>query len=164
MNKVKEYIKLHKTKLSVIFALAGAFLIVFSTLFPDSTKSINTTDDELSSYGRMLENRLKETLSAVTGEDCFEIMITFKSSFENVYNDEKIHSSQTANAAAAFLTTDDSKAPIVIKRKNPEIAGVVIACKRLLDTDSVIAIKQAAATVLNVSKNKIYIIGGDSKS
>ncbi len=161
MNKTIIKLKENRTTLTVLVIIAGLILIALSYIAPSSDLPTDNTENELELYGQKLEEKLGKTLNYLTGTDCFEIMITFKSSYENVYSDlSDKNENKAVGTVDVFSSNRENREATVIKRKNPEIAGVVIAAKTFLDADSLKTVKEAVATALNISKSKIYIIGG----
>lgn len=170
MKHIKDsfFFKSNKKIIIALIGVLGVFLIAISYVKEAEPDGIHTAyygNSELDEYGSMIENKLEDTLSAVTGKDTVEVMITFSGTFENVYRDSYSFSSDRnfdIDTAYAF-SSDNKKDDGVIKRLCPKIAGVMIVCKTKLDPNGYSAIKKAASTALNVSESKICIIGGEEK-
>jgi len=171
MNKFKETVIGDKKNLSVIMMLAGVAVIIVSFLLTNQ-RSVNTgtsydQKDELEIYGEKLENKIENAVCTITGENTVEVVITFSSTFETVYA-ENVKTDGTSSGfygetAIAPMSGSDGKSPVIVKKNCPKISGVMIVCKKAMDKQSYTAIKKAAATALNISESKIYIIGGEAR-
>ena len=156
-TKVTEYVKKNgKLLLVVVTSLIGIILIALSYTVKD-VSSEQDYDTQLTAYGRHLEERLSSTLEKITGENTVDIVITFDSSFEKVYLE--------TSGEPSFDTLsklNSTSQPLQVKTKSPEIKGVMIACTSITTPEEFAVLKKAAATVLDISQNKIYIIGGEN--
>ncbi len=158
-TNVKEYLK-NNTKIILVICLAltGFILIALSYTNTNAGKENNDGDTELLKYGEYLENKLTQTLERITGENTVDIVITFDGSFEKVYLENH---GQATNQTALYFDKEIST-PITVKTKNPKIKGVMIVCTSISEKSEFKILKEAAATVLDISENKIYIIGGET--
>lgn len=162
MIKLKNFIFSKRKNVIVFLAIIGALMIILSFAIDSSEKTSkkNSDNNELSEYGNTLEEKLENTLSALTGEGSIEAMITFSTGFENVY-DNGISVSNGYDSM--FSTSGAASEPVQIKRNCPKIGGVMLVCDAGLDEESLLQIKKAAATALNISETKIYVIGGETR-
>ncbi len=147
-----------KMFITVLIGICGFLLIIFSYFLPENkSKSESETIliTEADYYGENLETKIKKTIEKLTGKNTIDVMITFDGTFEKVlYNNTKNSTSITYNIS------DKEENPCIIKTKVPSIKGVMIVCTSIKNESDFINIKKAVATVLNISENKIYIIGG----
>ena len=159
MKNIKSIFSDKKVVLSCVAAI-GVVLIAFSYVFSEKAvaASHDTGQTELEIYGERLEEKLTSSLCRLTGENSLEVMITFASTFEDVYGYNGMKTSE--NTLFSSTATDEAK-PVVIKRNCPKIAGVMIVCLEKMEKEEYMAIKKAASTALNISQSKIYIIGGE---
>ena len=149
-----------KKYIPILLLILGALLIVIS-YFPETKtkKNAETYSGEYETdYANMLENKLKNVLESITGENTVKVMITFESTYITSKQD-KLY--ETSSFSIETMTND--KDVSVIKKPTPEIGGVMIVCSSLSNPEDINVIKKAAATALNIKENKIYIIGGASK-
>ena len=158
MKNIRETFTSKKALITAV-AVIGIVLIVFSCTF---TGKINAeqgdiAQSEMENYGKTLEDKLASSLCRLMGERAVEVMITFSSTFEDVYGYNELKTSE--NTLFSSTLSDETK-PVVIKRKCPKIAGVMIVCLKKMEKEEYVAIKKAASTALNISQSKIYIIGG----
>lgn len=137
-------------------AVIGLCLVFISNSVQDknSDNSANVSDYEYANtYGKYLEEKTQSILETASGCNNVKVMITFKNMYDytvmnNVYD----------NTFSAFEKNDKISVPIEVKY--PEIAGVMIVCKGITSQNDFAVLKQAVSTLLNISQNKIYIVGG----
>lgn len=158
MKNIRETFTSKKALITAV-AVIGIVLIVFSCTF---TGKINAEQDdiaqsEMENYGKTLEDKLSSSLCRLMGERAVEVMITFSSTFEDVYGYNELKTSENTLFSS---TLSNETEPVVIKRNCPKIAGVMIVCLKKMEKEEYVAIKKAASTALNISQSKIYIIGG----
>lgn len=148
-KKLKEII-FSKMFMLLIMISAGILLIFISELSQKGSGSSSLGNTETANYGQYLEEKLCEVLESVTGKDTVKVMITFESTYELGDNDEGYRQ----------VFSDETHISKIIEKPLPKIAGVMIVCKSIKEQSDFLQIKKAAATALNVSEQKIYIIGG----
>lgn len=162
MKAIKNILQKHKKLVIALVAATGCIMILLSYMQGDKVIDENfysPSQDELYDYGKMLENKLCNSLSRLTGENTLEVMITFSGTFETIYeNNNNSQENQVLYSSSSFGTNTQ---PAVVKKNCPKISGVMIVCMKKLDKSECLAIKKAASTVLNISQSKIYIIGGE---
>lgn len=151
------------TFIIVSVLLSGIILTVLSGL--PGIESNKTEKSRLDIYINETENRLKKTISGISGAGKTEIFITTENTFETVYA-----SNASVGESASGKTTEKSLAyssgssygsePVVIKELCPDIKGVLIVCEG--GSNSVIReeIINSVSIALGISKSKIYVTGG----
>lgn len=127
-----------------LFILIIGILLFAVSLFIEKSKE--QPGDEYSKYCTYLENKLCEKLETIVGKGQIDAMITLESNYTAANEDRK----------QAVFDQDQNAVEIPL----PKIAGVMIVCKNITNETDFIHIKKAAATVLGINENKIYIIGG----
>lgn len=173
--KISEFFNKNAAKGKIIaltVMLFGAVLLIFSSVFESKStekESVSFTD-ELSEYSAMLEDSLKRAVSEIVGDESTSVMITFESTFENVYySDAVVNEAVTADKTdrksekQLVLTGDAGRAqnPVVVKMLSPKVSGAVIVC-RGGDSEAIKQrVTELASCALNISKNKIYVTGGN---
>ena len=156
---------------AVCFLFLGMMILVFSLFFEKSeAKSPKASfTDELSAYSQMLEENLKDAVSGVVGGDV-KVMITFERTFENVYySDAVVNEAITADKTdrksekQLVLTGNmgDKENPVVVKMLAPKPTGAIIVCDGGNGADIKQCVTELASCALNISKNKIYVTGGN---
>lgn len=155
-EKINAFLKKYSKILFLsILAIIGILLIITSEKEQENyDKTYSHESMSLFEYQEILKTNLENTLNSISKNQITSVMITFESGFENVYSDISTHSQSD------IFSYNSDNAPVIIKTKNPKIAGVMIVCNNIYDAQSITEIKKAAATCLNINENKIYIIGG----
>ena len=157
--------------LAAVLLILGMAIILFSLFFENGEAKIKNKSftDELSSYSQMLEDNLKDAVSGVVGGEV-KVMITFESTFENVYySDAVVNEAITADKTdrksekQLVLTGNmgDKQNPVVVKMLSPKPTGAIIVCDGGNRADIKECVTELAACALNISKNKIYVTGGN---
>lgn len=162
MKVIKNILEKYKKSIIALVAATGCIMILLSYNKNSNIVqevSYNQSQSELYNYGAMLENKLCTTLSRLTGENTLEVMITFSSTFEAIYEDGSNSTDNSSLFQNSSLNTNTT--PAIVKKNCPKISGVMIVCMKKLEKSECLAIKKAASTVLNISQSKIYIIGGE---
>ena len=154
MKKIPK--KYSKSIILICLALSGLCLIMLSFAEKDSSYGKGTYDSELTRYGEYLENKLSDTIEKLTGEGTVDIIITFDSSFEQVFKENSDLSDM------GILSVSQKGESLPVKTKSPKIKGVMIVLTTVKTAEEFRILKKAAATVLDIPENKIYIIGGET--
>jgi len=140
----------------ITLAVIGLCLVFISYSVQDNSLNnyVNTSNYEYANaYGTYLEEKTQNILATASGCNNVKVMITFK----NMY-DYTVKNNVYDNTFSAFEKTDKKSNPTEVKY--PEIAGVMIVCKGITSQNDFAVLKQAVSTLLNISQNKIYIVGG----
>jgi len=188
LNQLKEKGKLPgKTQLLIIL-LVGILLVVIVIPVPDK----KTTDDAESTgnagerpvlqsnsseeYEQYLERRVSKTLEHVQGVGKTEVMITLKSSGQDIVEKDQQNSSQTTNEEDSSggtrsvkdntsgktsiyeQSSDGSQSPYVSKKLTPEIEGVIVIAQGGDNAVVVENITEAIQALFGVEAHKIKIM------
>lgn len=148
-----------KKQFLIITAIIGIILVIISEgIGKKNVMSSYSSEHEYAAmYGSYLESEVEEILKKATGSNDVKVMITFKNSY--------VVSEQEENRVeSTFLTTTEFDKTKPTEISNPRIAGVMIVCKGLTAKEDFEVVKDSVSTVLDISKNKIYIVGGQSIS
>lgn len=179
---IMELIKKDKVRnIIIIVGLCGIVLIYLSTLFSSDNKAEETAAEDAlyfsaTEYEEKLEARLSKIITAITGEEKPEIMVTLESSNQYVYaKDEKSSSSNSTEYEEGSVkesqnSADDENSYIILKDSNgsqyalkiteiqPEIKGVVVVSKYADDIIVQEKIINAMKTALNISSSKVCVV------
>ena len=158
--------------IALTIMLFGVVFLIFSAVFESNgtEKESASFTDELSEYSVMLEDSLKRAVSDIVGDENTSVMITFESTFENVYySDAVVNEAVTADKTdrksekQLVLTGEAGRTqnPVVVKMLSPKVSGAVIVCKGGNTATVKQRVTELASCALNVSKNKIYVTGGN---
>jgi stage III sporulation protein AG len=125
------------------------------------------TNEDLSLYQEKLEKRLVETLQKVEGVGEVEVMITLKSSSEQVVEkDESVETRMNGseNSSTEKQTTvliDNGQSPYVVKEIMPQIEGVAIVAQGSEDAVVKSEIYEVVQALFNISIHKIKVLKGN---
>ncbi len=134
-----------KVLLLIITAISGIFMIAVSYI-SHSTGNDSFNCENNTEY---LESRVENIICSATGSKNVDVMITFK--------DIEAQTVKNADTNVFSYSTDKE----VKQTTGSEIAGVMIVCKGITSEKDFKTLKCAVSTVLGISQNKIYIIGGE---
>lgn len=170
MNKLSGIIKNLKKgggiKIVIFLGILGMILILCSELFEGDKKTEKQSEnlkasESYETYGKDIENRLKEMVEKIEGVGKAEVMVTIKGTEEYVYaqqekvkNGEKDFSSENEYV---IIGSNGEKQALLKKVINPEISGVAIICE---GGDSNIVkerIYNAVSAMFDLSSQKIYV-------
>ncbi len=156
-------------KLLVLLGLLGVALIGFSTLFSGEKPEKEPEPAASSSAGEFrqeLEQELARIVSAITGEESPEILVTLESGSRYVYAaDEKTDSreEETENieeretAHVILKDSEGAQRPLTVTEIEPEIKGVVIVSRRAGDPAIREKLIDAVRTALHVSSARVCV-------
>ncbi|MDD2980470.1 MAG: stage III sporulation protein AG [Hespellia sp.] len=170
----------------VLLLLFGILLVVIAIPTGDSTKGDNVSGNQAksseaedasdwSSYEKNLEEKLQSTLEQMDGVGAVTVMITLKSSEENVVASDRQSSSsvttQEADGQSQSTTenttdttgiysqnTDGSQTPYVSKQLTPKIEGVVVLAEGGDNGVVVENITEAVQALFGVEVHKIKVV------
>lgn len=165
----------------IVLGLCGIVLIYLSTLFSPAKQeetTQNTGDLVFSAeeYEAKLEKNLVRIVSAITGEESPEIMVTLGSTSQYVYaSDEKKNIQENEQYADGVVqesqnSSDIENNYIILKDANgaqhalkvteiqPEIKGVVVVSAYAEDVFIQEKIINAMKTALNISSAKVCVL------
>lgn len=131
----------------------------------DSDKIEENTTEEYSSaeeYVDMLENKLSNVLSKISGVGECSVIITLESGFSFDYATDSETQTTTNGGTETTITTETvilvSGQPVVVKENYPVIKGVVVVADGAKDFSVKMNIQDAVETVLDVDANNITIL------
>ena len=172
LSKWKEHFKGKNSLL--ILVLVGLILLVIS--IPTEKKGTATEKTEAvyendSDYARQMENKLEKILDETEGVGNVSVMITLKSSGENVVEKDASGSvsssageSDTQNQTDSSETTvyeeqsDGTQTPYVTEKVTPEIDGVIIVADGGDDPVVLENITDAVKALFDVDMHKIKVM------
>lgn len=191
-NFIKDFLeKIRDKKIKkdqiLIFLLAGILLLIIALpaggntgeekTFPKDDAEENEYQEE--AYTRGLERRLEEILSQMDGAGEVAVMITLKSSSEQVVEkdtEEKKESITESDSQGGSRTTQntnykevavyggdegsESQTPYISKRLSPRVEGVVVIAPGGDDAVVVKNITEAVQALFGIDTHKIRIVKG----
>lgn len=155
-----------KTKITFIIVsilLAGTILTAISGFSP--SQNVEAGKSRLDIYINETENRLKKTISGISGAGKTEIFITTENTFETIYASnasigESASGKTTQKSLAYSSGSSYSSGPVVVKELCPDIKGVLIVCEGGNNSKIRDEIINSVSIALGISKSKIYVTGG----
>ncbi len=171
MNKVKELwnrlkqIKHFEIYLAVLVGIVVC-VIYFSFFGGGSTDNNNNNSTEnpttAQEYVDMLENKLVNVLSKISGAGKCEVIITLESGFSYEYATDSETQTTTSGGTETTIKTETiilvSGEPVIIKENYPEIKGVVVVAEGAKDFSVLMNIQSAIETALEVEASDITIL------
>ncbi len=171
-NSLKQLLKNKKVS-GIIFAIGiiGILLIFFSSTFESKEENVpRTTAFSEQEYCAGMEEKIKNLVSTMTGNQNVQVIVTLDSSYEYVYLNEKDLSNDYTNegdeatkkkdnSSEKYIIVEDSAGNengLVVTTLAPSIRGVVIIYGGN-GTDISENIKSAVMAALDISKNKIFV-------
>lgn len=166
-------------KIIVVIGLVGITLILFSSVFETNDKTaVQTSKLTATDYCNSLESQLSEQIKEVVGGDV-KVMITLESGVEYIFaseaknNESEIEDSdddkkqklqkdkQSQNNYILYKDENGNEVPLVVTEIMPSVKGVVVGCENG-DNDYVCSIvKSLVTTALDVSYDKVCVVGLD---
>lgn len=188
---VSSFIRKAGVKNLAIIGVCGAALIVLS-VFPIGENKGSKESDEGSAgnvtakyddysyeqeYVESLESRLSSTLNKIPGAGPVTVMITLKSSSEQVVLKDtdsqsenstqqegdviKNNSSSSDSESVVTFENDQGDVPYVIERIEPKIEGILIITGENATAKIITQISDAAQALFGVEAHKIKVIKGN---
>lgn len=180
--KLTDLLKKDKFRnLVIIVGICGILLIYLSSFFSGTQKNKEKTSAEettvisVREYEEKLEGKLKEIVSAITGEKEPVVLLTLKTDATQVYAaDEKIQSDSheeygnegilnaqnnhdTQTSYIILKDTNGNQHALKITEIQPEIKGVVVVSEKAEDVLVQEKIINAMKTALGISSSKVYV-------
>lgn len=163
-----------KTTLFMILALIGIIFIAFGS-FGNKNTSTTVTEQKLSDteYCAQLEGKIRELVTAITGNDSCVVAVTLENSGEYVYADQnKLDLNQTEDKEANATTTKESRkseqeyiivegkdgnqTALIVTEKKPGIRGVAIVASGINNMNYDL-ISSCISSMLGIPSRKISI-------
>ncbi len=144
-------------KIIAIIAFVGIALIVLSDLIPESSAVVAVEDDY--DYVSETELRIEEIVSAITGENSPDVMITLHAKEQYVYAKEiKTDDSESEESYIIIKNSDGAQEAVILTQLEPEVKGIVIASRYANNAVIKEDIINAISTVLDLPANKVCVV------
>ncbi len=147
----------------------GLTLLFMSNDGAEKVGTEYTGADELSSYAEKLEENLAKIISDIDGTGKASVMITFDSSFENIYaynaGIKGGTASDTRTSEKELVLVGGSRnpeSPVLVKKLCPKVKGVLVVCRGGNDAVVKEKIADAASALFGVPKGRVEVIGGEN--
>ncbi len=150
--------------------VVGVVLVVayYALCSSSSSSSDNSSDNSTETYSSaeeyvdILENKLCNVLSKVSGVEEVSVVITLECGFTYEYATDSETNTVISGGTETTITTETvilvSGEPIVVKQNYPVIKGVVIVAKGAENFSVKMNLISAVETVLQIDQDKIIIL------
>ena len=168
--------KIKSPKVLIAAGLAGMFLILLSSFLPAAKGEEKVLSGEkitAEEYRQQLEERIKETVRCITGNDRVQVVITLESGLKYAYADinegstasktEQNSESSNNELKQSYITVrsaDGSEQALLVTTEMPEVRGVAIVCERGDEEELNEKIKNVVTAALNITSKRVYVAGG----
>ncbi len=160
--------------LILTLAVAGIILIAVSYIWDEQPEPVTVSDatgSTLAEDARQLEERLTEIIGQVAGAGETCVMVTMDTTRESVYAEDitsQRRSIQTGELGSGdedfseerthvLLGNGSEESPLVEKRIEPTVRGVLILCEGAEDPVVEARVTEAVRTVLGISSSQICV-------
>ena len=168
-----------RLKIIVVLGILGMLLILLSQFNQQPKAPAGPPEDAVScfttEYIAGLEYRLTELLSQIDGVGRTQVMVTLASGVEYVYardetrnidlvrdgNDEARIIHQTENVEERFILVDTERGrrePLVLKRLQPRIQGVIVVCEGADDIRVEKKVISVVTTALGIPSTRVSVV------
>lgn len=169
-ERLKEILsKIKSGKTLLIIGMVGIVLIGVSSFLPQGTEKQNRVQSlSTENYLNGLEQKVKKTVCAITGNNEVSVAITLENSVEYSYADEvKSDSTEKTQSGGTDKTdknetqyitvklADGSESALLVTEYMPQVRGVTVVCT---GTDRSEDIENALMAMLGVSSRRICVI------
>lgn len=150
-----------------LLMLLGLSLVVVS-FFGENKPQENPSDSSVqTAYEDRLTGELEQIISSISGAGSAKVMITFDSSFENIYaydagvSEGSLSSSGRTSEKKLVLTGGhSSQTPVLIKKLSPRVKGVLVVCEGGGDITIAKKIREATGTLFGISESRVCVTDG----
>lgn len=163
-----------RPNLILTLAVAGIILIAVSYIWDEQPEPVTVSDatgSTLAEDARQLEERLTEIIGQVAGAGETCVMVTMDTTRESVYAEDitsQRRSIQTGELGSGdedfseerthvLLGNGSEESPLVEKRIEPTVRGVLILCEGAEDPVVEARVTEAVRTVLGISSSQICV-------
>ena len=184
VKEMKEKLSGHLGQIVFVAGIIGILLLFLSSFIggkSPSGKTEATSSDATGQYVENMENELTGIVSELLGDKNVSVMITLKSGIQYIYAGEtktdtglsedksgsdSLKKEQSDTNEQTYIIVKDSdgnEQPLLITEVMPQVKGVVVICSGGDDKNVQQTVQNAVVTVLDISENKVCVIGRQSK-
>lgn len=150
-----------KYKFAVLVFAVGLLLMIL----PDTKDTAQKTENQITNITQedAMEDKLSHILSSVKGAGQVQVMLSYASGQETVYQMDtdvsKNESNQTEKKDTVTVTDSDRNQIGLVQRIDPPICqGALIVCQGADDAAVKLAIVEAVARITGLSTDKICVL------
>ena len=153
-------------KFTLVFVLGflGVMFIVVGNLFDDKKDTADLMTDEVSfpndadAYAAMLEERVKEICSQISGVGTVDVFVSLKGGYRTVYAVDSQSTASGYKNEVVMSGSGSDKRAVITSYENPEIAGVGIVCSGNCSDSMRASLISLVSAALDVGTNKIFVV------
>ena len=159
--------KMNKKNQVVILLLIGILLVIIAIpTGGDEKEKVAKEEQEKEiydgeEYRKQMEKRLKQILQKVEGAGNVEVMITYKSTSEQIVEKDVGTGEKAKEETTVYENdTDGAQSPYIKMERMPQVEGIVVVAEG--GNNSVVAknITEAVSALFDVDVHKIKIVKG----
>lgn len=151
--------------LLAVIGFIGILLIIIGTVGEKRKEAANTENmseknQATLEYIEMLENKIKTITEQITGSDRVKVIVSISSGPEYIYvSNEELDENYSAKEYITVKTENGSDELILLKEVYPKVEGVSVACRGGDNPEVQVKLIRVISTALDVSSNRICIVG-----
>lgn len=154
-----------KYKYPILICLAGLILLLWPGGSKDAAEDPESTTVQAEDQTKVLEAQMEELFSKISGVGKTKVLLTVKSSQENVYaydTDSKITQkedelTQSQKSQLILMGSGSSEAPVVAKTQMPEFLGAVVVCEGADSAKVCLQLTEAVRSLTGITADNIVI-------
>lgn len=164
IDNIREKLQGKGKKIILILGIAGIILIYLSSLTPKSTRKSEVNTEEASAqYCALLESKVSELVTGITGSKKVSVAITLDTGSQFVYADEgretKTENTDDRQQSYTIIkSSDGEESGLLVTEYMPTVRGVAIVCD-ILGADTEEKVRAAVMAALDIQNKKIYVTG-----
>lgn len=150
--------------LIVIGGIVGVLLLIFgNTLDRDDAATVSEEESSVSepsdadAYAAMIEARVAQICSQVSGAGSVEVFVSLKGGYRTVYAIDSQSTSSGYKNEVVMSGSGADKRAVITAYENPEISGVAIVCSGAENDGVRTQIISLVSAALDIGTNKIFV-------
>lgn len=155
-NNVQKLIQKNK----YVFLILGVGILLM--LFPfggNNTESSTVVEHTMQSTEPSLEYRLSEILSKISGAGSVEVLLTYRSGEETVYQEDSKESMEDHSLDTVIVTDSERAQTGLVKQKNPPVClGALVVCQGADDPLVKLSVVDAVSKITGLGANQISVV------
>ena len=164
-DKIMEYLKTwsDKYKYILIACLCGLALVCFPS--KSTASEVAAAEHDLTADVLLMERRLEESLSKMTGVGKTDVVLTARCSSQAVYaydEEQSLRQSESertadSNQTMVFSGSGSSQQPVKLQTLEPEYRGALIICEGGKSAAVKLIVTEAVSALTGIGSDKIVV-------
>lgn len=155
-NNVQKLIRKNKF---VFLVLGVGILLMLLPIGGSKTESSAALEHTMQNTEPSLEYRLSEILSKISGAGRVEVLLTYRSGEETVYQEDSKESSEDHSLDTVIVTDSERSQTGLIKQKNPPVClGALVLCQGADDPLVKLSVVDAVSKITGLGANQISVV------